>query len=210
MVGLGVGIDYALFIVTRYRENLDAGLDPERSVVHAVDTAGRAVLFAGSTVIISVLGLLAHEDVDHARRRPSRSRPACSPRCSRRSRCSPRCSGSSGATSTSGRSVAHKRTGTTSRQSGWYRWSRVIQRHPWPAADHRVRRSSSCSPCRCCRCGSGSTTPGTGPRATPRAAPTTSCPRASGRASTARCCSPRPRRDGEQDVAALQQAERHA
>ena len=38
MVGLGVGIDYALFIVTRYRENLSAGLDPERSVVHAPST----------------------------------------------------------------------------------------------------------------------------------------------------------------------------
>ena len=58
MVGLGVGIDYALFIVTRYRENLAAGLDPERSVVRAIDTAGRAVLFAGTTVVISVLGLL--------------------------------------------------------------------------------------------------------------------------------------------------------
>src|SRR5204862_50924 len=57
MVGIGVGIDYALFIVTRYRENLAAGLDPERSVVHSIDTAGRAVLFAGSTVVISVLGL---------------------------------------------------------------------------------------------------------------------------------------------------------
>src|SRR4051794_28315360 len=58
MVGLGVGIDYALFIVTRYREDLSAGADPERSVVHALDTAGRAVLFAGTTVVISVLGLL--------------------------------------------------------------------------------------------------------------------------------------------------------
>ncbi|MET0276556.1 MAG: MMPL family transporter [Acidimicrobiia bacterium] len=58
MIGLGVGIDYALFIVTRYRESLAAGLDPERSVVRALDTAGRAVLFAGTTVMISVLGLL--------------------------------------------------------------------------------------------------------------------------------------------------------
>ena len=51
-------IDYALCIVTRYRENLTAGLDPERSVIRAIDTAGRAVLFAGTTVVISVLGLL--------------------------------------------------------------------------------------------------------------------------------------------------------
>ena len=57
MVGLGVGIDYALFIVTRYREGLQAGMSVEKAVVDAVDTSGRAVLFAGVTVIISLLGL---------------------------------------------------------------------------------------------------------------------------------------------------------
>jgi len=57
MVGLGVGIDYALFIVTRYREGLVRGLDVEDAVVDAIDTSGRAVLFAGVTVIISLLGL---------------------------------------------------------------------------------------------------------------------------------------------------------
>ena len=57
MIGLGVGIDYALFIVTRYREGLRLGLDVEESVVEAMDTSGRAVLFAGTTVIISLLGL---------------------------------------------------------------------------------------------------------------------------------------------------------
>ncbi len=58
MVSIGVGIDYALFIVTRYRETLAKGHGPETSVVVALDTAGRAVLFAGSTVVISLLGLL--------------------------------------------------------------------------------------------------------------------------------------------------------
>jgi RND superfamily putative drug exporter len=57
MIGLGVGIDYALFIVTRYREGLDNGLSVEDAVVDAVDTSGRAVIFAGITVIISLLGL---------------------------------------------------------------------------------------------------------------------------------------------------------
>src|SRR5262245_7368324 len=57
MIGLGVGIDYALFIVPRYREGLRAGLEPEAATAHAVDTSGRAVLFAGTTVIISLLGL---------------------------------------------------------------------------------------------------------------------------------------------------------
>jgi RND superfamily putative drug exporter len=57
MIGIGVGIDYALFIVTRYREALRGGRSPEEAVVQAIDTSGRAVLFAGTTVIISLLGL---------------------------------------------------------------------------------------------------------------------------------------------------------
>ncbi|MFZ9482924.1 MAG: MMPL family transporter [Ilumatobacteraceae bacterium] len=57
MIGLGVGIDYALFIVTRYREALREGFEPEGAVVRAVDTSGRAVLFAGITVMVSLLGL---------------------------------------------------------------------------------------------------------------------------------------------------------
>lgn len=58
MIGLGVGIDYALFIVTRYREGLHRGLAPVDAVTVAMDTAGRAVLFAGLTVVISLLGML--------------------------------------------------------------------------------------------------------------------------------------------------------
>ena len=58
MIGLGVGIDYALFIVTRYKENLLDGDEPESATVKAITTAGRAVLFAGTTVVIALLGLL--------------------------------------------------------------------------------------------------------------------------------------------------------
>jgi RND superfamily putative drug exporter len=57
MIGLGVGIDYALFIVTSYRHELADGGDPRAAVVHALSTAGRAVLFAGCTVVIALLGL---------------------------------------------------------------------------------------------------------------------------------------------------------
>jgi RND superfamily putative drug exporter len=57
MIGLGVGVDYALFILTRFRNGLDEGLEPRQAAVAAVDTAGRAVLFAGITVIISLLGM---------------------------------------------------------------------------------------------------------------------------------------------------------
>jgi RND superfamily putative drug exporter len=58
MIGLGVGIDYALFIVTRYREGLHDGRSPREATLAAMDTAGRAVVFAGTTVVISMLGLL--------------------------------------------------------------------------------------------------------------------------------------------------------
>ena len=58
MIGLGVGIDYALLIVTRYREQLHAGHDVRESIAIAIDTAGRSVLFAGTTVVISLLGML--------------------------------------------------------------------------------------------------------------------------------------------------------
>jgi putative drug exporter of the RND superfamily len=57
MIGLGVGIDYALLIVTRYREQLHAGHSVRESVQIAIDTAGRSVLFAGGTVVISLLGM---------------------------------------------------------------------------------------------------------------------------------------------------------
>ena len=58
MIGLGVGIDYALFIVTRFRENYQRGDTVDAAVTGAMDTAGRAVLFAGATVILALLGQL--------------------------------------------------------------------------------------------------------------------------------------------------------
>src|SRR5215217_4949905 len=57
MIGLGVGIDYALFIVTRHRQHLHEGMSVEDAAGTAVATAGQAVLFAGSTVVIAILGL---------------------------------------------------------------------------------------------------------------------------------------------------------
>ncbi|MEU1270525.1 MMPL family transporter [Streptomyces sp. NPDC005799] len=58
LIGLGVGIDYALFIVTRHRRGILRGLDPEESAVTALNTSGRAVLFAGGTVCIALAGML--------------------------------------------------------------------------------------------------------------------------------------------------------
>ena len=59
MMGIGIGIDYALLMVTRFREWRAAGLDPEAATVATLDTAGRSVMVAGTTVVISMLGLFA-------------------------------------------------------------------------------------------------------------------------------------------------------
>jgi uncharacterized membrane protein YdfJ with MMPL/SSD domain len=58
MIGLGVGVDYALFIVTRFREGLRAGRTAEDAAAIAMRTAGRSVLVAGTTVVIGMMGLL--------------------------------------------------------------------------------------------------------------------------------------------------------
>jgi RND superfamily putative drug exporter len=59
MIGLGVGIDYALFIVTRFRQNYAENPDIVASILEAMDTSGRAILLAGTTVIIALLGMFA-------------------------------------------------------------------------------------------------------------------------------------------------------
>jgi RND superfamily putative drug exporter len=57
MLGLAVGIDYALFIVARHQDQVRSGIDPEESVARATGTAGSAVVFAGITVLIALIGL---------------------------------------------------------------------------------------------------------------------------------------------------------
>lgn len=59
MIGLGVGVDYALFIVTRFRESYRRVGDVDAAVREAMDTSGRAILLAGATVIIALLGMFA-------------------------------------------------------------------------------------------------------------------------------------------------------
>jgi RND superfamily putative drug exporter len=59
LIGLGVGVDYALFIVTRYRQGVLRGLSREEATIESIDTSGRAVLFAGVIVCIAMLGMFA-------------------------------------------------------------------------------------------------------------------------------------------------------
>ena len=58
LIGIGVAVDYALFVVTRHRNGLRSGLTPEKAAMTAMATSGRAVVFAGATVVIAMLGLL--------------------------------------------------------------------------------------------------------------------------------------------------------
>src|SRR4029453_15948832 len=58
MLGLAVGIDYALFILARHRQNVGDGLEPREAAAQATGTAGSAVVFAGMTVVIALVGLM--------------------------------------------------------------------------------------------------------------------------------------------------------
>jgi RND superfamily putative drug exporter len=136
MIGLGVGIDYALFLITRFRQNYRAGMDLQTSISEAMDTAGRAVLFAGITVIIALLGqfalgvsflyglavasslavlmtMLAALTILPAILSRFGERIA---RPGRRAR-------------NSGESSAERDA-----RGAWARWASLIQRHPWPGA----------------------------------------------------------------------------
>jgi RND superfamily putative drug exporter len=136
MIGLGVGIDYSLFIVTRFRENYVNGADLSEAIVAAMDTAGRAVLFAGCTVIIALMGMFAlgvnflygvaiaaSLGVLMTMLAALTMMPALlsrfGARIGRRRRAARR------------RPTAEP---SSERDGLWARWARLIQRHPWPAA----------------------------------------------------------------------------
>ena len=168
MIGIGVGIDYALLIVTRYRAGAARRpSNPRARSRSRADTAGRSVLFAGTTVVIAVLGMLA----DRRARGARASRSASSlgvlmtmlaaitllPGRARLRRAT---------TSTSSGFRTSKRAEGEARESFWYRWSRFLQRRPWPAAIAglvilvRARAAGAVA------CGWRSPTPATGRRPT--------------------------------------------
>ena len=132
MIGLGVGIDYSLFIVTRFRQNRRGGADVRTATLVAMDTAGRAVLFAGTTVILALLGMLvlgmgflnglaisSAIAVLFTMIAASTVLPAMLSRIG----------GRIGATR-AGRSPAPGEP----RAGFWARWAVLVRRHPWPAA----------------------------------------------------------------------------
>ena len=131
MIGIGVGIDYALFIVTRYREGLHDGMSAEDATVRAIDTAGRAVILAGTTVIIAVLGLFT---IGLAMIRGLATGIALGVLMTMLAAVTllPAILGFVGL-NIDRLGLPFRRRSPSGERSLWYRWSRLIQRRPWPA-----------------------------------------------------------------------------
>jgi putative drug exporter of the RND superfamily len=158
MIGLGVGIDYSLFIVTRFREHYLEFGDVERSVVEAMDTSGRAILLAGATVVIALLGMFATGVsfmyglsiaavlavlavltasltllpalLSRFGPRLVRPRGARTGRLRRR-RAKVEAVNGAGPGAVNG---ANGAAATTPSHSLWRRWSQIVQARPWPLA----------------------------------------------------------------------------
>ncbi len=137
MIGLGVGIDYSLFIVTRFRENYRAGAEPDAAVLAAMDTAGRAIVFAGVTVIIALMGMFAL-GVSFLYGVAVAASLAVLLTLIAALTVLPALLSRFGARIGRHGRRARKRLPSADRAAAptgfWVRWSGLIQRHPWPAA----------------------------------------------------------------------------
>jgi RND superfamily putative drug exporter len=133
MVGIGVGIDYALFIVTRYRTGLADGLDPRRATILSIATAGRAVMFAGCTVIISLLGILVM-GVPFAAGVAFSAVLAVLVIMLASVTLLPAVLGFTGRNIERLHVPFFGKRAKAYDASFWFRWSRFVQRRPWPAA----------------------------------------------------------------------------
>jgi RND superfamily putative drug exporter len=132
MIGIGVGIDYALLIVSRYRDGLRDGRDPEQAVTLSLNTSGRAVLFAGLTVVISLLGMFLM-DLDAMRAVSISAIVAVLITMCAALTLLPAILGFAGR-NIDRLGLPHRREKPGEiHQTVWRRWSHVIQAHPWPA-----------------------------------------------------------------------------
>jgi RND superfamily putative drug exporter len=132
MIGIGVGIDYALLIVSRYRDGLRDGLDPEESVLLSLNTSGRAVLFAGITVVIALLGMFLME-LDFVRGLAIAAILAVLMTMLAALTLLPAILGFAGRNIDKFGLPHRKEAPGQINRTVWWRWSRVIQAHPWPA-----------------------------------------------------------------------------
>jgi RND superfamily putative drug exporter len=132
MIGLGVGIDYALFIITRYRQSLGRDMSPREATVTAMATAGRAVLFAGGTVVISLLGMLTM-GLGYLHGVAASSVLSVVVMLSASLTLLPAVLGFVGTNIDRFRVPFTGRPSHQGERAFWYRWSRVIQHRPWIA-----------------------------------------------------------------------------
>jgi putative drug exporter of the RND superfamily len=135
MIGLGVGIDYALFIVTRFRENYARTGDVSASIIGAMDTSGRAILLAGTTVIIALLGMFA-TGVSFMYGLAIASVLAVLLVLAASLTVLPALLSSFGhrVVRPSRRARRREARGEAPRESTWRRWSITVQARPWPLA----------------------------------------------------------------------------
>ncbi len=132
MIGIGVGIDYALLIVSRYRDGLRDGLDPEQSVLLSLNTSGRAVVFAGLTVVIALLGMFIME-LQFVRGLSIAAILAVLMTMCAAITLLPAVLGFAGHNIDRFGLPHRKEKPGEVHRTIWWRWSRVIQGHPWPA-----------------------------------------------------------------------------
>ena len=132
MIVIGVGIDYVLFIVTRYRSELHSGKDPHDAVVTAISTAGRAVLFAGCTVIISLAGLFII-GLEFLQGVAVSTMAGVLVVMTASVTLLPAVLGFAGH-GIDKLKVPFVKGTPDGRHGFWWRWSRVVQRRPWPMA----------------------------------------------------------------------------
>ncbi len=135
MIGLGVGIDYALFILTRFRENYARNGDISASITGAMDTSGRAILLAGATVVIALLGMFA-TGVTFLYGLSIASVVAVLLVLAASLTVLPALLSSFGQRVVRPTRRARRREakGEAPRESTWRRWSITVQKRPWPLA----------------------------------------------------------------------------
>jgi putative drug exporter of the RND superfamily len=131
MIGLGVGIDYALFIVTRYRQNLNDGMEPLHAIGLASATAGQAVVFSGIMVSIALLGLWI-SGIAFVGMMATAAAIVVLVAVVAAITLLPALLGFAG-NSIDKLSIhrRHKPTGKVSKESMWSRWGHEVERHPW-------------------------------------------------------------------------------
>ncbi|HEX6425361.1 MAG TPA: MMPL family transporter [Acidimicrobiales bacterium] len=131
MIGLGVGIDYALFIVTRHREHLRAGMTVDEAAGRAIATAGSAVMFAGATVVIAICGL-AIAGIPAVTVMGLMAGLAVAVMVALALTLLPALLGFAGARIDAIRLPGTRAgAGTPGRESLWHRWGRQVAAHPW-------------------------------------------------------------------------------